>query len=250
MDCLLSNKHLLFNSKQLLRQWIRLKPTSIKMKRHEKLHEQRLLPANRNNIPTDIHYFCYMKSTILSVKNMVCPRCITSVQSTLQQLKVPYAKVDLGEIWLIKAPTKASLQVLANALSKNGFELIESKEQQIIEKIKLLIREYLTSEKQFLKKLSVFITQQLPYNYSYLSDLFSSVEGITIEKFLIHERIQKVKELLLYTELSIGEIAFQLNFSSSQHLSIQFKKETGLSPTKFKARRKAHETEQKLYTKK
>ena len=181
---------------------------------------------------------------------MACPRCIASVQSTLNQLNIHYGKVDLGEIFIHQPLTNEQWLTLQKALLVSGFELIENKEQKIIETIKQLVRDYLMHEKQSAQKLSVFITHHIPHNYSYLSDLFSSVEGITIEKFMIRERIQKVKELIRYDDLSIGEIAHRLNFSSSQHLSVQFKKETGQTPSQFKAKRMANHQGQKLYTKK
>ena len=171
----------------------------------------------------------------LFVKNMVCPRCILSVESILQSLKIPFEKVSLGEIELSKSVTEGTLGKLETELKKVGFELIASRVTSIIEKIKVLVIEYLNTAHDDKKlKLSSFITSHVPYDYSYLSDLFSSVEGTTIEQFFILQRTEKVKELLVYDQLSLTEIAYQTGFSSVHHLSSQFKKVTGLTPSHFK----------------
>ncbi|MGZ3863586.1 MAG: helix-turn-helix domain-containing protein [Bacteroidia bacterium] len=175
-----------------------------------------------------------MASSTLLLKNMVCPRCISSVQGMLDELRIPYRRVTLGEVELFKPMTATQLKAFESKLSRAGFELIESRLSEIVEKIKLRVNEYLAVGAEKRKKLSAFITEKLPYDYSYLSDLFSSVEGITIEKYFINNRIEKVKELLVYDQLSLSEIAFQTGFSSSHHLSSQFKKVTGLTPTYFK----------------
>ena len=169
---------------------------------------------------------------------MVCPRCITAVQEVLTALHINFEQVKLGEVDLrnaISAEQQVNLQVRLQPL---GFELIESRQKEIIEKIKLSVRGYLSEGNERKVKLSIYITQKLPFDYSYLSDLFSSVEGITIEKYFIQLRIEKVKEYLVYNKYSLAEIAEITGFSSSQHLSTQFKQITGLSPGHFKDLRK------------
>ena len=175
------------------------------------------------------------KSNRLFVKNMVCNRCILTVQNILEEHHIPYANVSLGEVELERDPSAQEVKAFEDSLRKVGFELIETRVNKIIEDIKQAVMEYLNlgmdSQNQ---KLSVFITKKIPYDYSYLSDLFSSVEGKTIEQFFILQRIEKVKELLVYDQLSLTEISYQTGFSSVHHLSSQFKKVTGLTPSHFK----------------
>lgn len=175
-----------------------------------------------------------MAQNQLLIKNMVCPRCISSVKQILEQLHITYNTINLGEVELKETLTKTKQSQLQNQLAKQGFELIETRLGSIVEKIKLRVNEYLNQPAEKRKKLSTFITEKIPYDYSYLSDLFSSVEGLTIEKYFINQRVEKVKELLVYKQLNLSEIAFQTGYSSSQHLSSQFKKITGLSPSHFK----------------
>lgn len=172
---------------------------------------------------------------IISVKNMVCQRCISTVENILNDQQVRYKKVELGRIMLEGKVLMPAKRALDDALKKAGFELIESRTHKIVEDIKLAILDYLSPgmESQNLK-LSAFITRNIPYDYSYLSDLFSSIEGKTIEQFFILQRIEKVKELLVYDQLSLTEISYQTGFSSVHHLSSQFKKYTGLTPSYFK----------------
>jgi AraC family transcriptional regulator len=171
----------------------------------------------------------------LLIKNMVCQRCILTVESIMQKLNVPVAKVAMGEIELRTAVSEIKLKNVDIELKKVGFELIETKLNKIVENIKKIILEYisdLSGEKNI--KLSSLITGKMHYDYSYLSDLFSSIEGVTIEQFFILQRIEKVKELIVYEELSLTEISYQTGFSSVHHLSAQFKKITGLTPSHFK----------------
>jgi AraC-like DNA-binding protein len=169
---------------------------------------------------------------------MVCPRCITAVQGALKELQIDFESVKLGEV-AIQRPLRSKQQVdLQARLKVLGFELIESRQKEIIEKIKLSVRGYLSEGNERKVKLSIYITQKLPFDYSYLSDLFSSVEGITIEKYFIQLRIEKVKEYVVYNKYSLAEIAEITGFSSSQHLSTQFKQITGLSPGHFKELRR------------
>ena len=176
-----------------------------------------------------------MKSSKLLVKNMVCPRCVSSVENILKSQTISFSNVSLGEISLTKPISLLQKSNLRKELEKVGFEIIETKLNSIIEKIKLSVAAYINNLHNENKlKLSSFIVEKLPYDYSYLSDLFSSVEGITIEHYFINQRIEKVKELLVYDQLTLTEISYRTGFSSVHHLSTQFKKVTGLSPSYFK----------------
>jgi AraC-like DNA-binding protein len=175
------------------------------------------------------------KTEKLLIKNMVCNRCIMTVDSVLSGLKIPFSHVKIGEVDLERKLTKEETEAAKASLEKVGFEIIETRVNKIIEDIKKRVLEYvgLGMDGQDIK-LSAFITRHLPYDYSYLSDLFSSIEGRTIEQFFIYQRIEKVKELLVYDQLSLTEISYQTGFSSVHHLSAQFKKVTGLTPSYFK----------------
>ena len=166
---------------------------------------------------------------------MVCQRCIMTVQSIFNDLGISFKKVSLGEVDLDQKLTDVQFEDIKSKLNKVGFELIETRVNKVIEDIKKAALEYVSlgMDNQNLK-LSSFITQKIPYDYSYLSDLFSSVEGKTIEQYFIQQRIEKVKELLVYDQLSLTEISYQTGFSSVHHLSSQFKKVTGLTPSHFK----------------
>ena len=166
---------------------------------------------------------------------MVCNRCIKSVTKILCDLKIPHEPVLLGEVGLTRELTENQKKDLAKQLSDEGFELIDDKKNRIIEKIKqLLIERVNKAGEDKNENISDYIAQHLHLDYPYLSSLFSSVEGITIEKYHIAQKIEKAKELLVYDELNLSEIAFQLGYSSVQHLSNQFKKVTGLTPSHFK----------------
>ena len=166
---------------------------------------------------------------------MVCQRCVMTVENIFNSFHISFNKVSLGEVQLEQKISEKELKEINEALHKVGFELIDSRVNKIIEDIKQTAMEYLNlgMDSQNLK-LSSFITNKIPYDYSYLSDLFSSIEGKTIEQFFILQRIEKVKELLVYDQLSLTEISYQTGFSSVHHLSAQFKKVTGLTPSHFK----------------
>ena len=171
----------------------------------------------------------------LLIKNMVCPRCITTVETIFNALDVPVAQIVLGEVIFEKPINAATLETAKGKLHHAGFEVIETRVNKIVEDIRRLIAEYLEGIRENKVNLSTFITAKIPYDYSYLSDLFSSVEGKSIEQFFIVLRIEKVKEFLVYDQLSLTEIAFRTGFSSVHHLSAQFKKVTGLTPSYFKS---------------
>ncbi|MFN2458501.1 MAG: helix-turn-helix domain-containing protein [Chitinophagaceae bacterium] len=149
--------------------------------------------------------------------------------------------VGLGEVELAAIPQKQQLTELSVNLKKAGFELLDDKKQQLIEKIKnIIIKQVHYSEMDEPHKFSEILSKQTHKDYSYLSNLFSEVESITIEKYIINQKIEKVKELLVYDELSISEMAYKLGYSSVAHLSAQFKKVTGLTPGHFKKLRSQH----------
>lgn len=171
----------------------------------------------------------------LVIKNMVCPRCIASVEQILERNHLSAKYVRLGEVELNKDPGTKKLQALAQDLRQAGFELLDDQRQQLIEKVKSLLIQKVQSgnvEEHF--SVSKFITNKIFKDYSSISRLFPEVEGITIEQFFILQKIEKTKEWLIYNEQSLSQIAFNLGYSSTQHLSNQFRKVTGMTPTQFK----------------
>ncbi|PSL01479.1 helix-turn-helix domain-containing protein [Cecembia rubra] len=169
------------------------------------------------------------------IKNMVCPRCIMAVKSILEELKIDYVSVNLGQIDLNQPLSKGDLNQLEIQLKNFGFEILEPGNSSLVSKIKTTLIEQIHYSTEYLNvNFSAFLSDKLNHEYSYLSRLFSSVEGITIEKYITKLRIEKVKELLYYNELSLTQIAYQLGYSSVAYLSTQFKKETGMTPTEFK----------------
>ena len=173
---------------------------------------------------------------VLFIKNMVCQRCNMVVQSELEKLSLHPATVALGEVTIEeKKISQKQMNALSDALRKLGFELIDDKRRKLTEQVKTFVIEtihYKNEPPQ--KKYSELISQHLHHDYSYISKLFSEVEGITIEQYIINQKIEKVKELLVYDELSLSEMAYGLGYSSVAHLSTQFKKLTGFTPTQFK----------------
>lgn len=171
----------------------------------------------------------------LYIKNMVCGRCIMVVKSKLEKLGLNLLSIQLGEVEIKENITKNQKDTLAKQLLSLGFELIDDKKSKTIEKIKNLIVDVVHYKNNELKtNLSDYLATHLLQDYNTLSNLFSEVEGTTIEQYFIAQKIEKVKELLMYNELSLSEIAFQLNYSSVAYLSNQFKKVTGFTPTYFK----------------
>jgi YesN/AraC family two-component response regulator len=172
----------------------------------------------------------------LFIKNMVCDRCKMAVNNELITLGIKPKSIELGEVDI--GDTNLSIEqltILAERLKSIGFELIDDKKSRIIERIKnIIIEQVHYHDYQEPIKLSVSLAEELHYDYNYLSNLFSSIEGITIEQFHIHQKIERVKELLVYDELSLSQIAFELGYSSVAYLSNQFKKVTGLTPSFFK----------------
>jgi AraC-like DNA-binding protein len=166
---------------------------------------------------------------------MVCIRCKMVVKSELEKLGLPYNSVELGEAEICGDITSDKQERLNIALKKQGLELMDDRKSMLIEKIKTIIIELIHYSDYSLKiNLSVYLTSKLNYDYTYLANLFSEVQGTTIEHFFIYHKIERVKELLVYDELNLKEIAFKLHYSSVSHLSNQFKKVTGLTPSHFK----------------
>jgi AraC-like DNA-binding protein len=174
----------------------------------------------------------------LLIKNMVCPRCVMVVRETLEEIGFTVRNVELGRA-VVKSDETISTQKIDEKLQEYGFELIHGKNQQIVEQIKTYLIQFVQNLEEWdeLPKLSDYLSQELHQNYSSLSSAFSESEDITIEKYLIHLKIERVKELLSYDELTLSEIGYKLNYSSVSHLSNQFKQVTGMSVTDYKKAR-------------
>lgn len=186
----------------------------------------------------DLNVSFLMAQNVLLVKNMVCQRCLFAVEGVLKVAAIPYQKVVTGEIHLEKEISKEQNKRLGFGLAAIGLELIDNRRSGLIEKIKQLVIKKArneVSEKELKINLSVYLSEHLHHEYTYLSSFFSSVEGRTIENYFIEQRIEKVKELLVYNELTLSQIAFDMEYSSVSHLSNQFKKITGLTPSHFKS---------------
>ncbi len=170
---------------------------------------------------------------------MVCPRCIMTVQEVFNSMNIDYSEVRLGEVIVSSELNGEQKSMLSERLEKNGFELLQDQKSKLINKIKSIIIEQIHHSHEPLNvNFSTLLSDKLHHEYTSLSKLFSVVEGITIERFILRQKIERVKEFLFYDELSLTEIAYQMNYSSVAHLSAQFKKETGLTPSKFKKLRK------------
>ena len=172
----------------------------------------------------------------LYIKNMVCPRCIMAVKSELEKLGLKPLNISLGEVDIQENEIPEEIKEnLDKALIAIGFERIDDRKSKLIEKIKNFIIQKIHHHSENEKNnWSDRIAEELHYEYNYLSNLFSSVEGITIEQFIIKQKIEKVKELMVYDELSLSEISHKMGYSSVAYLSSQFKKITGLTPSFFK----------------
>jgi AraC-like DNA-binding protein len=171
----------------------------------------------------------------LYIKNMVCPRCVAAVDQVLKGMQVTPLYVQLGEVLLKDPLTQEQLELFKSQLRKLGFELLDDNRKQQIDKIKSIIIEQIHHKEDEKFIFSEVLARELNKEYSLISKLFSETEGITIEQYVILQKIEKVKELLAYNEMNLNEISFKLGYSSVAHLSTQFKKVTGLTPTQFKA---------------
>lgn len=165
---------------------------------------------------------------------MVCPRCVSAVEKAFTQLSIDWVQVKLGEVILQKELNEKQYLLLQKSLQALGFELLDDAKKQQIEKIKAIIIENIHHLENGKLVFSEIISNELNKEYSQLSKLFSLTESITIEQYIILQKIEKVKELLVYNEMNLSEIASKMGYSSVAHLSTQFKKTTGLTPTLFK----------------
>ena len=171
----------------------------------------------------------------LYIKSMVSLRCKMMVKEELKKLGLHYVVLDLGMVDVLEEISPDVRAVLKANLLKSGLELLDDKKSILIEKIKNVITEMVHYSDELPKvNYSEFISNALGYDYTYLSNIFSEVKGMTIQQYIIINKIERVKELLLYDELNLTEISYKLNYSSVAHLSSQFKKVTGLSPSFFK----------------
>ena len=171
----------------------------------------------------------------LFIKHMVSSRCKMVVKEELNKMGLFFVIVEIGEVNLMEEITPEQQEEFRVALLKYGLELMEDKKSVLIEKIKNIIIDMVHYKEEVIKiKFSDYLSEKLNHDYTYLSNLFSEVQGITLEQFIIAHKVERIKEMLIYDELNISEIAWKLNYSSVAHLSNQFKKVTGLSPSHFK----------------
>jgi AraC-like DNA-binding protein len=171
----------------------------------------------------------------LYIKNMVCIRCQMVVRDELEKLGLNYTEVKIGEASIVGNMLPEQLDQLDAVLRKSGLQLMDNKKSILVEKVKSAIIELVHyTDEQIKINLSDFLSEKLGYNYTYLANLFTEVKGITIEKFYLIHKIEKVKELIVYDELNLTEIADKMHYSSVAHLSNQFKQITGLTPSYFK----------------
>jgi AraC family transcriptional regulator len=185
----------------------------------------------------------------LHIKNMVCDRCKRVVREELEKLGVTLSSVELGEIETIADVDPATLTAVKSILEANGFELLDDRKLTLVEHIKTIIIEEvqnLKGHKPAQMNFSDYLSEKIGYEYSYLSNLFSSETGQTIEQYIIAQKVEKVKEWLSYNELTLSEIAWRLSYSSTAHLSNQFKKVTGMTPGEFKKSNLARKTLDKV----
>jgi AraC-like DNA-binding protein len=172
---------------------------------------------------------------LLYVKNMVSHSCILLVKAELEKLGVAYIDVRLGEIVIDNNTSLGLYQQIVETLQKSGFEILLGKKKILVERIKHVIIELIHHSEDELKfRFSDYISSKLNYHYKYLSTIFSEELGLTIEKYIIAQKIERVKELIVYEELNLTEIAFKVHYSSASHLSKQFKKTTGISPSDYR----------------
>jgi len=173
--------------------------------------------------------------TELSIKNMVCPRCITAVDNLLRRNNLHVASVDLGKAVILEELTEEKKKKLTSELQSLGFELLSDKRQKTIERIKNLIISLVHhDDDNKVVKLSTYLSNEMNQDYSQLSKLFSEVTGITIERYFVLQKVERVKELISYDELSMTQIALKMHYSSMAYLSSQFKQVTGMTPSQFR----------------
>jgi len=173
--------------------------------------------------------------TVLNIKNMVCDRCRMAVEQIFRRNDLAFDHIELGKVYLHETPTADRLSHLRHDLEQVGFELIDDQRSVLVEQIRTAVLDYVGDRALMEKwKLSAYLSDRLAKSYTLLSSAFSAARGMTIERFFILQKVERAKELLIYDELTMSEIAFRLNYSSPAHLSGQFKQVTGLSPSEFK----------------
>jgi AraC family transcriptional regulator len=173
----------------------------------------------------------------LHIKNMVCDRCKRVVQEEMAKLGIGLTSIELGEVETDTEPDTGKLKEIRETLERNGFALLDDKKDALVEHIRTLIIEevqYLKGNKPNQMNFSDYLAMKTGYEYSYISNLFSTETGQPIEQYIIAQKVEKVKEWLSYNELSLSEMAWRLSYSSAAHLSNQFKKVTGITPGAFK----------------
>jgi AraC-like DNA-binding protein len=171
----------------------------------------------------------------LYIKYMVSIRCKMMVKEALKKMGLHFIVVDLGEVEIMENITDEQRQELKTTLLKSGLELMDDKKAMLIERIKNVVIEMVHYADEIIKiNFSDYLSEKLNYDYTYMANLFSEVQGTTIEQFIISHKVERIKELIIYGEWNITEIAHRMNYSSVAHLSSQFKKVTGLSPSHFK----------------
>lgn len=175
-----------------------------------------------------------MEPVKIFIKNMVCDRCKMVVSQELDKVGIVPSSVGLGEVTLAAPPTMQQLEKLNEALIKIGFKLLDDKRLKVVAQIKSLVLELVRGKRSTHENYSVYLAREIGKDYSSLSNLFSAIEQTTIEQYFIHQKIERAKELIIYDEKTISEIASELGYSSVAHLSNQFKKVTGYTPSYFK----------------
>jgi len=169
----------------------------------------------------------------IHVKNMVCSRCTEAVEYIFKEQGVVIKNIELGQV-IVDEITEQQILSIESNLNQKGFEILKEKNSILIQKIKNIIINHVESHPESKQKFSEFLSKKIGYDYSYISRIFSSNTGYTIEKYFSLQRIEKTKELIKYDELNLSEIAYKLNYSSVAHLSKQFKQITGMNPSEFK----------------
>ena len=169
----------------------------------------------------------------IHIKNMVCSRCTEAVEYIFKEQGVVIKNIELGQV-IVDEITEQQILSIESNLNQKGFEILKEKNSILIQKIKNIIIDHVESHPESKQKFSEFLSKKIGYDYSYISRIFSSNTGFTIEKYFSLQRIEKTKELIKYDELNLSEIAYKLNYSSVAHLSKQFKQITGMNPSEFK----------------
>jgi AraC-like DNA-binding protein len=172
---------------------------------------------------------------IIHIKNMVCPRCKSAVQAIFEKSKIPFSTIELGHVEISQPITVDQKRELTIQLKEIGFELLETESSVLVKQIKSLIIQQIHYNKNELTiNYSDYLSDETKQSYNYLSRLFSDHEGITVERYITKQKIERIKKMIFNDEKSLVDIAFEMNYSSSAYLSTQFKKETGITPSEFK----------------